>query len=391
MTDLQKSILTLIKSALIDKPLPLPPDFSLEGILPLCREHEITPMVCEGAVNCGIHNNPSFRPMLLESCQHALASERQAALVKTILRAFNQHGIDYMPVKGCLMKQRYPKHEFRPMGDADILIRPEQYQKIRTIMLELGFKEGVESNHEYIWNSVSLQVELHKRLVPSYNKDYYAYFGDGWRLATLQKGTRYAMKPEDEFIYLFVHLAKHYRDGGIGCRQMVDLWVQRRLFPDLDEAYLRRELRKLRLVEFYDNIHKTLTVWFEDGEPDEVTECITEFIFSAGSWGKEENHILSDALREQKMAGSALGGKFMTGVKLVFPPYSGMAMHFPVLKKIPILLPIMWPVRWCELLFVRRKSAMEKGALMRTATVERVRSYQEQLNYVGLDFVFRED
>lgn len=68
-----------------------------------------------------------------------------------------------------------------------------------------------------------------------------------------------------------------------------------------------------------------------------------------------------------------------------------MAMHFPVLKKAPILLPIMWPVRWFELLFVRRKSALEKGALMRTATAERVRSYQEQLNYVGLDFVFRED
>lgn len=391
MTDLQLGILTLIKSALIDQPLPLPSDFTLEGVLPLCREHEITPMVCEGAVNCGIHNSPSFRPLFLESCQHLLASERQAALVKSIFRTFNQNKIDYMPVKGCLMKQRYPKHEFRPMGDVDILIRKEQYKDIRPLMLQLGFQEGVESNHEYIWHSVSLHVELHKRLVPSYNKDYYSYFGDGWRLATQRKGTRYSMKPEDEFIYLFVHLAKHYRDGGVGCRHMVDLWVQRRAFPELDQDYLRRELRKLRLLEFYDNVFKTLTVWFEDGEPDEVTECITDFIFSAGSWGKEENHMLSDALREQKMAGSALGGKLVSGIKLVFPPYSGMAMHFPVLKKAPILLPVMWPVRWIELLFVRRKSALEKGALLRTATADRVQSYQEQLNYVGLDFHFRED
>ena len=390
MTDLQKGILTLVKSALIDKPLPMPADFSLDEILTLCRDHEITPMVCEGAVNCGISNSPGFRPLLLESCQHLLASERQAALVKTIFRAFNENGIDYLPVKGCLMKQRYPKHEFRPMSDVDILIRTEQYDKIRPLMLQLGFKEGVESNHEYVWHSVSLHVELHKRLVPSYNKDYYAYFGDGWRLASQRKGTRYAMKPEDEFIYLFVHLAKHYRDGGVGCRQMVDLWVQRRAFPDMDQDYLRRELRKLRLLEFYDNVFKTLTVWFEDAEDDEVSQCITDFIFSAGAWGKEENHMLSDALREQKMAGSALGGKLASGVKLVFPPYSGMAMHFPVLKKAPVLLPVMWPVRWFELLFIRRKSALEKGALMRTATTDRVRTYQEQLNYVGLDFHFRE-
>lgn len=390
MTDLQQGILTLIKSALIDKPLPLPSDFSLDGILPLCREHEITPMVCEGAVNCGIHNDPSFRPMLQESCQHLLASERQAGLVRSIFRAFNENGIDYMPVKGCLMKQRYPKHEFRPMADVDILIRTEQYDKIKPLMRQLGFFEGVESNHEYIWDSISLHVELHKRLVPSYNKDYYAYFGDGWRLATQRKGTRYAMKPEDEFIYLFVHLAKHYRDGGVGCRQMVDLWVHRRAFPELDEDYLRRELRKLRLLEFYDNVHKTLAVWFEDGAADEVTDCITDFIFSAGAWGKEENHMLSDALREQKMAGSAWGGKLVSGIKLVFPPYSGMAMHFPVLKKAPFLLPVMWPIRWAELLFVRRKSALEKGALMRIATTDRIQSYQEQLNYVGLDFHFRE-
>lgn len=390
MTDLQQGILTLIKSALIDKPLPLPADFSLEGILPLCRDHEITPMVCEGAVNCGIHNSPSFRPMFQESCQHLLASERQAGLVRSIFKAFQDHGIDYMPVKGCLMKQRYPKHEFRPMADVDILIRPEQYDRIRPLMQQLGFFEGVESNHEYIWDSISLHVELHKRLVPSYNKDYYAYFGDGWRLASQCKGTRYAMTPEDEFIYLFVHMAKHYRDGGIGCRQMVDLWVHRHAFPDLDEDYLRRELRKLRLLEFYDNVLKTLTVWFEDAAADDVTQCITDFIFSAGAWGKDENHILSDALREQKLAGSAWGGKLIRGIKLVFPPYSGMAMHFPVLKKAPILLPVMWPVRWTELLFVRRKSALEKGALMRTATADRVRSYQEQLNYVGLDFHFRE-
>lgn len=390
MTDLQQGILTLIKSAILDKPLPLPPEFSLEGLLPLCRDHEITPMVCEGAVNCGIHTAPSFRPMFLDSCQHLLASERQAGLVRSIFRTFNEHGIDYMPVKGCLMKQRYPKHEFRPMGDVDILIRSEQYSQIRPLMLQLGFQEGVESNHEYIWHSISLHVELHKRLVPSYNKDYYAYFGNGWRLATQRKGTRYAMKPEDEYIYLFVHLAKHYRDGGIGCRQMVDLWVHRRAFPNLDEDYLRRELRKLRLLEFYDNVSKTLCVWFEDAEPDDVTECITDFIFSAGSWGNEENHMLSDALREQKLAGSAWGGKLLSGIKLVFPPYSGMAMHFPVLKKLPFLLPVMWPVRWAELLFVRRKSALEKGAKMRTATTHRIQSYQEQLNYVGLDFHFRE-
>ena len=390
MTDLQQGILTLIKSAITDQPLPLPSGFTLEGILPLCRDHEITPMVCEGAVNCGIHNTPDFRPMFLESCQHLLASERQAGLVRNIFRAFNENGIDYMPVKGCLMKQRYPKHEFRPMGDADILIRTEQYEKIRPLMLQLGFQEVEESNHEYVWNSVSLHVELHKRLVPSYNSDYYAYFGDGWRLATQRRGTRYSMTPEDEFIYLFVHLAKHYRDGGVGCRQMVDLWIQRRCFPQMDEAYLRQELDKLQLGAFYENILQTRDVWFEGAAENDITRCISDYIFGAGSWGTDENRLLSDAIKEQKRAGSALVGRLRLLLKTVFPPRVHMMMRFSVLKKAPWLLPVFWPIRWLDLLFVRRKRMVAETALMCGATNNKIRSYEQQLNYVGLEFRFGE-
>ena len=391
MTDLQQGILTLVKSAIMDQPFALPAGFSLEDAIEPGRAHELTPMLCEGAVNCGIHNTPVFRKLLQESCQHLLASERQAFALRTLFRAFDRNGIDYMPLKGCLLKRRYPKHEFRPMGDADILIRTEQYDRIYPLIKELGYHEGVESDHEYNWHSLSLHLELHKKLIPSYNKDYYAYFGDGWRLASSKKGTRYAMKPEDEFIYLFVHLAKHYRDGGIGCRQMVDLWVHRRCFPDMDEAYLRKELKKLQLLEFYQNILATLEVWFENGAGSDVTECITDFIFSSGSWGLEENHLLSEVVRDQRRTGSALGGKLRFLMTNAFPPYRNMAMDFPVLKKCPVLLPLFWPVRWFDLLFFRRQRMLQKRELIRNATADKVKTYQQQLNAVGLDFRFREE
>ena len=35
----------------------------------------------------------------------------------------------------------------RTMGDADILIKTEQYEKIIAIMRNAGFKEAVESDH----------------------------------------------------------------------------------------------------------------------------------------------------------------------------------------------------------------------------------------------------
>ena len=66
-------------------------------------------------------------------------------------------------------------------------------------MQNLGYSEGSESDHELIWRKGNkILIELHKRIIPSYNKDYYAYFGDGWQLATQKtKGKNFAYEMDN--------------------------------------------------------------------------------------------------------------------------------------------------------------------------------------------------
>lgn len=390
MTQQYTGILTLIKSALTDEPLKVPEDFSLEDAMPMINSQHLAPMVCEGAVNCGLMESPVFMELLQRSCAHVRISEKQAATFRAVCRIFDLNGIDYMPLKGCLLKRQYPKHEFRPMSDADILVRCEQYDKIRSVLASRGFLEQVESDHEYVWHSDALHLELHKRLIPSYNEDYHAYFGNGWQLAKPGKGHCYEMSPEDEYIYLFVHMAKHYRNGGIGCRHLVDLWVHDRACPDKDQQYLRRELGKLQLLDFYDNICRTLEVWFGNREPDEVTELITHFVFDNGNWGITENYYLADAVKNRKIAGSARKGRIRSFMLMVFPTLPDMEMRYKALKKSPWLLPVFWVVRWWELVFIRNKDVRAKYAGLQEVTEEKVDEYQENLNTVGLDFRFHE-
>ena len=63
-----------------------------------------------------------------------MKSEKQLEAVNKIYAAFDKNGIDYLPLKGCNMKYLYPKPELRSMGDADILIREEQYKSIKDIV-----------------------------------------------------------------------------------------------------------------------------------------------------------------------------------------------------------------------------------------------------------------
>ncbi len=392
MTDqIRQGILILLKSAVTGEKLPLPVEFHLEEAEAYIKSHQIGALIYEGASNCGADASlPIMQKLFRSYCKNLVVSEGQLRAIDKLCSAFDEAGIDYMPVKGCNMKPRYPKPELRAMGDADILIKLDQYDRIRPIMERLCYEEILESDHELIWQTKALELELHKRLVPSYNTDYYRYFGDGWQLAKIQKGTRWAMTPEDEYIYLFTHFAKHYRDGGIGLRHLLDLWVYEKSVPAMDEAYLKQELTKLQLWEFRQNICRVLRVWFCGEEPDEKSAFILDVVFGSGSWGSEENKTAASGFRDARNTGSAGSGNRMYLVKLLFPPLSAIKQQYPVLEKAPVLLPIFWVVRWVRTLLFRRERIAEQRAHMQQRSADKIETYEQALDYVGLDFHFKE-
>lgn len=389
MDNTQRAIITLLRAAVTGEKLPLPADFSLEEAQPYIRRHNIATLAYAGAVNCGIpRTDPAMKALFRDYCRYLLISEGQERALERIFAAFDENGIDYMPLKGCNMKALYPKPEMRVMGDADILIRLEQYVRISQILEALGFAAAGESDHEIPWRSEALYIELHKRLIPSYNQDFYAYFGEGWQLAKCQRGTRYSMRPEDEMVYLFTHFAKHYRDGGIGCRHVVDLWVFRRAHPELDETVVKAELKKLRLVEFYENTLRLIAAWFEDAPSDDKMDFMTEFIIASGSWGEMESRVVSIGVRDMRRTKTVAEGRLHYFLRTAFPSCGTLQNKYTILRKFPWMLPLVWLCRpFYKLLFERNTLARHKDAL-NALTREKLDERHEMLQYVGLDYNF---
>ena len=208
----QKGIITLLKSAVTGEKYQLPEAFDLDAAFPEIKRHKIYPLAFQGAVTCGVsRSHPVMQQLFQRYCRDLLTSEGQMREIQRLCRMFDKNDIDYMPLKGCNMKKRYPKPELRLMGDADILIREEQYPQIVPIMESLGFVFQCESDHELIWKSSGLYLELHKRLVPSYHKDLSPYFEGCWDRSVISEGRCHVMTPEDEWLYLFTHFATHFR------------------------------------------------------------------------------------------------------------------------------------------------------------------------------------
>lgn len=387
MDALQTAITALIKSGLTGEAVTLPEGVPLEELERQVQRHSLVSLVYPGACSCGAD------PALLKKwhliyCRHMIKSMNQMETVQRICAAFDAEQIDYMPLKGASMKALYPRPEMRTMGDADILIRVEQQDRIRPIMEGLGLTEKNETDHEWIWYNDFLYLELHKRLIPSYNKDFFAYYGDGWQLARPAEGTRWDMRPEDEMVFLFTHFAKHVRDGGIGCRHVTDLWVFRRAHPELDETYIHGVLETLQLCEFYDNMCRVLAMWFESGEPDTITELITQYIFTSGNWGTRERQTTQNRIRRSKDFILRDNARALYLFDAAFPPLNEMREKYTVLKKAPVLLPLVWIYRPFYKIFCERGTLKKQEQNLRALSAGNLRAQKQLMHDMGLDFNF---
>lgn len=386
MEKFQREFIKILKAGLSGKKEDISSDFDFTKAVQIAKQHNITPILYYGASNCDIPQEKEYMQELRQlTLRNILVSERQTYEIAQIVKAFEAENIEYMLLKGTIFKSEYPKPEMRTMGDADILIKLEQYSKIQDVMERLQYTFKYESDHELVWTKPSLFLELHKSIMTTYNKDFYSYFGSGWKIAkNMPNSSGYKMSEEDFYIFTFVHFTKHYRISGIGITHLIDMWVYSNAHPEINWAYVEKELEKMQLSEFHTNIKKTIAVWFENAEETDITDLITNVIFNSGRYGTAEMAIINRAL--QSGNNSAAKIKVSRFFGNVFPSYTVMAKKYVVLNKVPILLPFMWVVRFFEII-IHRKTHVKKF-INETTRIENanIKENEQALHLVGLDF-----
>lgn len=275
-----------------------------------------------------------FKKNLIKS---TVVGTNQLSSVYEMQQIFEKNKIYNLVVKGAKTKTRYPDEVLRSMGDVDVLYKPEQHKEFYNLMMNsLGYEDFQEGrkNDTYTKNKI-IVVEAHRQLV-STESEYIDYLNTVWERAIPCQNCEYTyeMTIEDEFIYNIIHLVEHFKQGGVGIRFIMDIWVYNNL--DMNREYLKQELENLGLFDFYVTMSQLADYWFGNGESTELLEKLGEFICSSGIFGNREN-VSAMAIED--------GSKIKTIIKVCFPSYKDMTTMFLWLKKYPFLLPIAWLIR----------------------------------------------
>ena len=275
-----------------------------------------------------------------------------------ILAELEKAGIWHMPLKGCLLKEYYPKIGMRQMSDNDIYYDATRSGEVRRIMEGLGFTTvkyvHINYGHDCYEKQPIFNFEMHRAMAsPSMDEtlDKICNYYQGVREKMIKdEGCeyRYHLSPEDFYIYMIAHEYKHYSGGGTGLRSLLDTYVYLRK-AHLDMPYVLNEVEKIGLSEF-EAANRSLSFHLFDGEPlTEDEEEMLAYMLSSGTYGTRKNQV------EKQLAQKGRLGYFLSRLTL---PYKTMKNVYPILNKIPILYPIFWVYRLIYGFAFNRKTFM---------------------------------
>lgn len=334
----------LLKCAISDTPTRVPPpDLDWELIYTLSVKHKICSTLYFGIKKLPkdlILKIPHIDSYILSYKTNLVADANRSYELKYLQPILDNHGIDYIFLKGSVIKNYYPDSSVRRMSDIDILFRGADFRIIDSIFKNLGY-EILHKNAKdtaYIKHSCKVAIEMQPHLIDKGYTEWYEYLENIWDRCTHQHH-EYKMSLEDFYIYHIIHMAKHFKNGGIGLTHLVDVYIMLENFQHADWNYINKELSKIHLAKFNETIKALVNHWFAC-EPfsnfqKEDMDLLTAYIFRSGAFGtKKQQEVNMISFR---------GDKKLSIRKKLFPGIETMINYYgKSLSKHKYLLPLYW-------------------------------------------------
>lgn len=297
---------------------------------------------------------------------YALMKEQQS-----LFELFRAHDIPFVVLKGAAADIYYPQPMYRVMGDVDVIVKPEDFERAYELMSANGYVLHDDRNirHlELIKNGVLF--ELH-RYFSTFNDVNYARLLDGMIFDAIDRaeikaleGFSFPMLPPLENGLVLLEHINHHLEEGLGLRQIIDwmLYVDR----ELDDEFWQNEfgpvvrrlgLTKLiltvtRMCQIYLGLNSNIS-WCAGADP-QLCKQLIELILEKGNFGKKVS------IESNKTINTLQSLKNIPGFFIRLHQRGCFNWH--AVKKYPFIKPFAWFYQICRYisLGLRRKNPFRR-------------------------------
>lgn len=355
-------------------------DFSYDpdALYRLAKHHDMAHLVADALSKNGIlPENENLKNAFERAHMLAVYREIQMrAVMQKIREIFCREKIQFVPLKGEVIRSLYPEPWMRTSCDIDILIHEEDLKKAMQVLTAAGFiTDGKRDYHDISFFFGGVQLELHFHIRENIAQ-IDGLLSEVWENIEKKSDMEFFETPEFYLFHHIAHMVYHFLSGGCGIKPFLDLWLLRKSGDYSDEKIMSL-IRKCDLVPFYLSVNHLTDVWLEGKAHTELTRQMEFYILSGGVYGISENSNAVGAVRRK--------GKFRYLWSVAFPSLEMMRFLYPRLRKYPVLLPFYYAHRFFSKLFgknrkrvrARWKSAMDQN-------LDQIQSAEALLQAVGL-------
>lgn len=315
-------------------------DFSWQAILKAFEDHALLGVVADTIITLSKHIDLNEQQQNHIFQYVANAHQKHFQTQKAILNVFSkleETGCNPILLKGEGLAQFYPPRCIRACGDVDVYVGQNDFEKAVACIQSLCDTNDVDhaklGNHDYLIQYKGIPFEIHFK--PGYASVEKAE-------QRFQELAKYWLVPEKcqsitilgkqilipaaqyNILYVFEHLARHYRNSELGIRQFLD-WTLLLEKTEFQESVLKTHLEELQVLDAWRRLAGVLhdgfgmeNVPFFESNRRKQSKKIINVVISRGNFAQH--------LTTQETKGSIYYilslFKRSSEIALVFPEYS---------------------------------------------------------------------
>ena len=366
--------------------------------------HHVVPMIYNAAYNEDFFKecDANFQAMFKSSAFRYIFSQIQRTNhFLEVYKKLSEKNIKILVFKGIIFRNMYNNPDDRISSDEDILIKKEDYEKVKEFFLSEGF-EFIDKGEEcaYFSKSTGLCIEVSTSLFSHESKAYghlNKLFEDVFEKSikiNIDKIDILTLSHEQHLIYIVFHNMKHFLTGGFGIRQVADFskYIEtygeyinwEKFWSDLKD--LNYDTFALNLIEislkylgfnndkitYPDNITsfdelKNSQKYYINSE-SLINDILDAGVFGASTMDRKHTALMTlDAVEDKKNSNR---------LKAVFPNVNYLKDNYTYLQKYPILLPVAWGQRILSYLKKNKTSSYINTMELGKQRIELLKEYK---------------
>ena len=395
MANEKENFLSVLRCAVHHLPVQLTAPVDYKEILSLAAEQNLQAVICEKLCESEDFRKSSlFNEAVSKTIGTVGGQASRTAAFLDLYRTITDAGIRPIVMKGIICRQLYGDlHDHRPSGDEDILIKKEDFGKLREVMESSGYQmerdvitdEELAAVQEVTFDNpgLGLHIEVHTNAIGLESgirrqmNDYFKNVFENMIPMEIQGTQVWTMGHTDHFLYLVLHAFKHLLSGGIGIRQTLDILMYDMTYGrEIDQDYIVRCLRESDAELFYNDILEIGKRYLGFApEKTSVPNCPEELLddmLSNGVFGNSTQALrtansMTFAATQNRENYHLFGAIF----RAIFPRREFMIASQPELVEKPWLLPVYWIKRFGR--FLRHNKDNGGGLASESVKISRER------------------